>query len=125
MFAQVADAVPHVQAGRLKGYAVTTQARIQSAPDIPTMDEAGLSGGQISLWHGLWTPKGTPKVIILKFNEAVAVALADPAVRTRLAGLGQEIPPLEQQTPAALAALQEAEIEKWWPIIKAAGITVE
>jgi tripartite-type tricarboxylate transporter receptor subunit TctC len=125
MFAQPPDAVTHVQAGRLKGYAVTAPTRIPSAPDIRTMDEAGLSGLQVSLWHGLWTPKGAPSVIIAKLNEAVAVALADPAVRARLAEMHQEIPPHEQRTPAALAALQKAEIEKWWPIIKAAGIKME
>ena len=89
------------------------------------MDEAGLPGFEILLWQGLWVPKGTPKNIIAKLNAAVVDALADPAVRTRLADLGVEIFPRDKQTPEALGAFQKAEIEKWWPIIKAAGIKPE
>jgi len=89
------------------------------------MDEAGLPGFEILLWQGLWVPKGTPKNIIAKLNAAVVDALADPAVRTRLADLGVEIFPRDKQTPEALGAFQKAEIEKWWPIIKAAGIKAE
>jgi len=89
------------------------------------MDEAGLPGFEILLWQGLWVPKGTPKNIIAKLNAAVIDALADPAVRTRLADLGVEIFPRDKQTPEALGAFQKAEIEKWWPIIKAAGIKAE
>ena len=89
------------------------------------MDEAGLPGFEILLWQGLWVPKGTPKNIIAKLNAAVVDALADPAVRTRLADLGVEIFPRDKQTPEALRALQKAEIEKWWPIINAAGIKAE
>jgi tripartite-type tricarboxylate transporter receptor subunit TctC len=93
--------------------------------DIPTLDEAGLPGFDTSSWHGLWVPKGTPKTIIAKVNAAVMDALADPKVRAQLADLGQEIFPRGQQTPEALGAFQKAEIEKWWPIIKAAGIKAE
>jgi tripartite-type tricarboxylate transporter receptor subunit TctC len=108
-------------AGR-RAFGVTTKTRLFSAPDIPTLDEAGLPGFDISLWHGLWLPKGTPRNIVAKVNAAVMDALADPMVRTRLAELGQKIFPSDQQTPEALGAFQKAEIEKWWPIIKAANI---
>ena len=110
--------MPQVRAGTIKAYGVTAKTRLLSAPDIPTLHEAGLPGFDISLWHGLWLPKGTPKNITAKLNAAVVDALADPAVRARMADLGQEIFPRDQQTPEALAGYQKAEIEKWWPIIK-------
>jgi tripartite-type tricarboxylate transporter receptor subunit TctC len=114
-----------VLAGNVKAFAVTAAARLTSAPDIPTVDEAGLPGFYVSLWHGLWVPKRTPAAIIGKLNAAFVEALADPGVRTRLADLGQEIFPREQQTPKALATFQKGEIEKWWPIIKEAGIKAQ
>jgi tripartite-type tricarboxylate transporter receptor subunit TctC len=114
-----------VRAGRVKAYAVAATTRLSSAPEIPTVDEAGLPGFRVSQWHGLWVPKGTPKDIIAKLNAAAAAGLADPGLRTRLADLGQEIFPRDQQTPEALRALQKAEIAKWWPIIKEAGIKAE
>ena len=117
--------LPQVRAGTIKSYAVTAKTRLAVAPEIPTVDEAGLPGLYVSFWHGLWAPKGTPKDIIGKLNAAVVSALADPTVRQRLVDLGQEIYPHEQQTPEALGAFQKAEIEKWWPIIKAAGIKPE
>ena len=89
------------------------------------MDEAGLPGYHVALWHGLWMPKGTPKPIMDKLHAAVVEALADPGARQKLAELGQDIYPREQQTPQALATLQQAEIDKWWPIIKAGNIKVE
>jgi tripartite-type tricarboxylate transporter receptor subunit TctC len=115
-------ALPQVRAGTIKAYGVTTKTRLLSAPDIATLDEAGLPGFNISLWHGLWLPKGTPRNIIAKINGAIVDALADPTVRARLADLAQEIFPRDRQTPEALGAYQRAEIEKWWPIIKAANI---
>jgi tripartite-type tricarboxylate transporter receptor subunit TctC len=118
-------ALPQVRTGSIKAYGVTTKTRLLSAPDIPTLDEAGLPGFDISQWHALWLPKGTPKNIIAKVNSAVMGALADPKVRARLVDLGQEIFPHDRQTPEALGAFQRAEIEKWWPIIKAAGIKGE
>jgi tripartite-type tricarboxylate transporter receptor subunit TctC len=119
------NSLPQVRAGGIKVYAVTAKSRLVAAPDIPTVDEAGLSGFYLSFWHGLWAPKGTPKDVIVKLNAAVADALADANVRARLADLGQEIYPRDQQTPEALRALQKAEVEKWWPIIQAAGIKAE
>jgi tripartite-type tricarboxylate transporter receptor subunit TctC len=114
-----------VRADRVKAYAVTSASRLSSAPDIPTVDEAGSPGLHASSWYGLWVPKNTPKSIIAKLNAAAVDALGEANVRGRLGDLGQEIFPREQQTPEALRALQKAEIEKWWPIIKAAGIKVE
>jgi tripartite-type tricarboxylate transporter receptor subunit TctC len=119
------SSLPQVRAGKIKAFAVTAKARLAAAPEIPTVDEAGLSGFYFSRWHALWLPKGTPKDVIAKLNGAVVAALADPAVRPRLEGLGQEIFAREQQTPAALQAYHKAEIDKWWPIIKAANIKAE
>jgi tripartite-type tricarboxylate transporter receptor subunit TctC len=122
LFDSPATALPQMRSGRVKVYAVSAKRRLQSAPDIPTADEAGLSGFDVSSWHAIWVPKGTPKEIIDKLNGAVVQALANPAVRQHLADLGQEIPARDEQAPEALRRLQRAEIDKWWPIIKAAGI---
>jgi tripartite-type tricarboxylate transporter receptor subunit TctC len=111
-----------VRAGNIKAFAVTARRRLAAAPDIPTVDEAGLPGFYLSHWHGLWVPKGTPQDVVDKLNRALVATLADPAVRRRLAEFGQEVPSPEQQTPQVLAAFQKAEMEKWWPIIKAAHI---
>jgi tripartite-type tricarboxylate transporter receptor subunit TctC len=123
-FPQAAIALPQARAGAVRAYAVTSKTRLASAPEIPTTGEAGVDL-DLSVWHGLWAPKATPKDRIAKLNAAVVEALADPEVRRRLTDLGQDIPPREQQTPEALGAYQKAEIEKWWPIVKAAGIKVE
>jgi tripartite-type tricarboxylate transporter receptor subunit TctC len=125
MIIQAAVALPQVRGGAIKAYAVTAKSRFAAAPDVPTVDEAGLPGLHISGWFALFAPKGTPKPVIDRLNAAVVDALADPAIRARLADLGQEIPPREQQTPEALAAFHKAEVEKWWPIIKAANIKGE
>jgi tripartite-type tricarboxylate transporter receptor subunit TctC len=120
-----AVSLPHVRSGDLKSYAVTAKQRIAVAPEIPTTDEAGLPGFYFSFWHALWAPKGTPKPIIDKLSAAAMATLADPRVRKRLLDLAQVIYPPDQETPAALHAFQKAEIEKWWPIIKAAGIKAQ
>jgi tripartite-type tricarboxylate transporter receptor subunit TctC len=117
--------LPHLRAGSIKAFAVTANSRLASAPDIPTVDETGLPGFYLSIWTAIWAPKGTSKDIIGKLNSAVVDALADLAVRSRLADAGVEIFPREQQTSEALHAYQKAEIEKWWPIIKAANIKPE
>jgi tripartite-type tricarboxylate transporter receptor subunit TctC len=124
-FGQAASTFVHVRNGNLKVYAVMAQSRWAAAPNILTIDEAGVPGLYASFWHGLWVPKGVPKEIITRLNSAVQAALADATVRQRFADQGQDIPPREQQTPEALAAQQKAEIEKWWPILKAANIKGE
>ena len=125
MFDQASNSLPHVRDGKIKAYAITANTRLAAAPEIPTVDEAGVPGFYASVWTGMWAPKGTSREVIGKLNAAVANALADPRVRQRFADLGQQIPPRDQQTPEALHAFQKAEIDKWWPIIKAAGIKAE
>jgi tripartite-type tricarboxylate transporter receptor subunit TctC len=115
----------HVRAGSLKAYGVAARARLATAPDIPTIEEAGLPGFYAALWYGMWAPKATPRDAIAKMNATLVEILGDAAVRMRLAELGQLLPPREQQAPEALRALQKAEIDKWWPIIKAANIKGE
>jgi tripartite-type tricarboxylate transporter receptor subunit TctC len=114
-----------VNAGSIKGYAVTAKNRVAAVPNLPTTDEAGLPGFYFSFWHAVWAPRGTPKAVVARLNEAVVAALADPAVRKRLSDLSQDIFPPDQLTPEALLAYHKAEIDKWWPVIKAAGIRAE
>jgi len=125
MFDTSANSLPQVRSGNVKAFAVTSKARLAAAPDIPTVDEAGLPGFHISNWRGLWAPKGTPRDVITKLNAAARSALGDPTVRKRLGDLGQELFPPDQLTPEALGTLQAAEIAKWWPIIKAANIKAQ
>ena len=125
MFDQATNSLPQVRGGTVKAFAVTSPARLASAPDIPTVDEAGLPGLYIAYWHGIWAPKNTPADVVSVLNAAVRVALADAAVQRRFLELGQETPPPERQTPAALKAHQSEEIAKWWPIVKAANIKAE
>jgi tripartite-type tricarboxylate transporter receptor subunit TctC len=119
---QASAALSIARSGSVRVYAVTAKERLASAPDIPTTDEAGLPGFHVSIWQGLWAPKGTPKEIVAKINAAVVEALADPTVQKRLKEVGQELPAREQQTPEGFGAFHKAEVEKWWPIIKAANI---
>lgn len=125
MFDQAANSIPQIQGGKIKAYAVTAKERLKAMPDVPTVDEAGLPCLYISVWHGMWVPKGTPADVAAKLTAAIMEALTDPQVRERFAKLGQEIPAPAQQTPQALRAHHAAEIKLWWPLIKAAGIKIE
>jgi tripartite-type tricarboxylate transporter receptor subunit TctC len=118
-----AVSMEQLKAGQIKVFAVTAKTRLETAPDVPTTDEAGLPGFYFSFWHAVWVPKGTPKPIVDKLNAALKATLADPAIRQKLIGLAQEIYPVEEQTPQALDKFQHEEAAKWWPIIKEAGIT--
>jgi tripartite-type tricarboxylate transporter receptor subunit TctC len=122
---QTSNSISQVRAGTIRAYAVTDDKRVESAPDIPTTDEAGLPGFHMTLWSGLWVPKDTPNAIVATLNDAAVDALNDPAVRTKLENLGLQMPPPNELTPQALGTLQKAEIAKWWPMIKAANVKVE
>ena len=122
---QTSNSINQVRAGTIRAYAVSDDKRVASAPEIPTADEAGLKGFHMTLWSGLWVPKGTPQPIIAKLNAAAVEALNDPGVKKQMQNLGLEMTPQDQLTPEALGARQKAEIEKWWPIIKAANIKVD
>jgi len=122
---QTSNSMPQIRAGRIRAYAVSDTKRVAVAPEIPTAEEAGLPGFHMTLWNGLWVPKGTPKDVIAKINAAVVGAMADPTVKKRFDDLGLEIPPRDQQTPEALGAWHKAEYAKWVPIVKAAGIKPE
>jgi tripartite-type tricarboxylate transporter receptor subunit TctC len=122
---QTSNSIAQVRAGTIRAYAVTDEKRLDSAPEIPTTDEAGLPGFHMTLWSGLWVPKNTPKEIVAKLNAAAIDALNDPAVRKQLENLGLQMPPADQLSPAALGLKQKAEIAKWWPMIKAANVKVD
>jgi tripartite-type tricarboxylate transporter receptor subunit TctC len=124
-FGQAATYLPYVRNGQLKALAMLTPKRWSAAPDVPTLDETGIKDIHAGFWHGIWAPKGTPKPIVDRLNAAFSQTLTDAAVQKRFQDIGQEIYPASQQNPAALAAKQKAEIERWWPVIKAAGIKVE
>ncbi len=125
MFDQAANAITQVRAGTIKAYAVMTEQRWHLAPDIPTIDESGVPGLHVSYWHALFAPRATPPDIVAKVNAAAVGALADAKVQQSFAVQGQDIWPAAQQTPQALGAFYKAETEKWWPVIRAAGLKVE
>jgi tripartite-type tricarboxylate transporter receptor subunit TctC len=125
MFDLATDALPQIRSGKVKAFAVTAKNRIGAAPDIPTSDESGVPALHIALWNGLWAPRGTPKPIIDKLDAAVVTALSDEQLRARLTDLGIEIAPRDEQNPQSLAGFQKAEIAKWWPLIKSAGIKAQ
>ena len=119
---QASNSMQQIRAGKIRAYAITDTKRLKAAPEIPTAEEAGLAGFHMTLWNGLWVPKGTPKDAIARLNAAAVEAMADPAVLKRLNDLGLEVPARDRLTPQALGAWHKAEIAKWWPIIKKAGI---
>lgn len=125
MVDQMSNSLPQVRSAKIRAYAVTAKTRSAAAPEIPTVDEAGLPGLYMEIWYGTWVPRGTPKQAVARLQGAIADALADTTVRQRLSELGLEIVPRARQTPEALGAHHKAEIEKWWPIIKAAGLKAE
>ena len=122
---QTSNSIAQVRAGNIRAYAVTADRRLEQAPDVPTTDEAGLPGFHMTLWSGLWVPKGTPKDIVAKLNASAVDALNDPVVRGQLENLGLQMPPADQLSPEALGSWQKAEIAKWWPMIKAANVKVD
>ena len=125
MFDQAANALGPVRAGSVKAYAVMSKARWQALPDVPSADESGTPGLYVAYWHAMWAPKGTPKDVVAKLNAAVGRALADPTVSKRLADIGHDPFPADQRTPQALAAYHKAEIDRWWPIVRASGLKAQ
>ena len=125
MVDQTSNSLPQVQGGKVKAFAITAKERSKAAPDIPTAAEAGFPGMEVSIWHGLWAPKGTPPDVIAKLNAAAVATLNDPAVRKRMEELGQDIPTAEEMKPANFAAFQRAEFARWKAILEAAGVKVE
>ncbi|MPZ57549.1 MAG: tripartite tricarboxylate transporter substrate binding protein BugD [Rhizobiales bacterium] len=119
---EASQTMPHYKSGKLNVFGVASKDRWFGAKDVPTLAEGGVPGVEIQFWHGLWAPKNTPNDIVAKLNAAVLKAFGDPKVQQRFANLGHVIPPRDQLTPAALAKHHKAEIDKWWPIMKAAGI---
>jgi tripartite-type tricarboxylate transporter receptor subunit TctC len=122
---QTSNSIQQVRAGNIRAYAIVDSKRVESAPDIPTTDEAGLPGFHMTLWSGMWVPKGTPKDIIAKLNNSVVEAMNDPAVKKQLENIGLQMPPKDKLKPEALGEWQKAEIARWWPIIKAANVKVD
>jgi tripartite-type tricarboxylate transporter receptor subunit TctC len=125
MLDQAANALGQVRSGAIKAYAVMAKTRWAALPDVPAIDESGVSGLYVAYWHAMWAPKGTPKDVIARLNAAVVSALADPTVRQRLADQGHDVWPRAQQTPEALAAYHKAETERWWPIVRASNLKAE
>jgi tripartite-type tricarboxylate transporter receptor subunit TctC len=125
MVVQAAAALPQARAGAVKILANLSPTRSQAVPNIPTSEESGIAGLHASGWFGLFAPKAIPAEVVAKLNGAMVQALAEPALRKRFADLGLDLAAREQQSPEGLAAFHKAEIDKWWPIIKAAGIKLQ
>jgi tripartite-type tricarboxylate transporter receptor subunit TctC len=125
MLDQAANALGPVRAGTVKAYAVMAKTRWHALPDVPSADESGTPGLYVAYWHAMWAPKGTPKDVVAKLNAAIGRALADPNVSKRLSDIGHDPFPAEQRTPQALAAYHKAEIERWWPIVRATGLKAQ
>jgi tripartite-type tricarboxylate transporter receptor subunit TctC len=125
MLDQAANALGPVRAGTVKAYAVMSKERWQALPDVPSIDESGTPGLYVAYWHAMWAPKGTPKPVIDRLNAAVTRALDDPVVSKRLSDVGHDVFPRDQRSPAALAAYHKAEIDKWWPIVRASGLKAQ
>ena len=125
LFDLAANSLPQVEKGTVRALAVTSFTRLATAPTIPTVDEAGLRGFYFLNWHAIWVPRGTPAGVTARLNSAVRKVLADRRSQQRLVDIGQKLPPIEQQTPEALADYQKDEIARWWPVIKAANIRGE
>ena len=121
-FSNPATAMPHVRSGAIRAFAVTAKNRLAIAPEVPSIDEAGLPGLHFSLWAGLFAPKGAPQDVVARLNKAAVDTLAEPGLRQKLISQGLDVAPVERQTPEALAAQQKADIAKWWPIMREAGI---
>lgn len=119
---QTTQTIPHIKAQRVKLYGVTTLDRIRTLPDSPTLQESGLKGFEVKVWHGVYAPKGTPPEVVAKFNESLRAALKDPAFTQKMAELGAEIVPEAKQTPAGLQSWLKSEVDKWGPIIRKAGV---
>ena len=122
---QTTQTVPMIKEGRVKVYGVTTTKRLAALPNIPTLDEQGLKGFEVKVWHGMYAPKGTPAPVLDKINAALRFAMQDPTVKQRMADLSSDIPPLEKITPQGLKTQLEAEIAKWDPIIRKAGVSAD
>jgi tripartite-type tricarboxylate transporter receptor subunit TctC len=122
---QTSNSINQVRAGTIRAYAITQDTRLAQMPDVPTVDEAGLPGFHMTLWSGLWVPRGTPREIVARLNAAAEDALNDPVVQKQLENLGLQMPDTEKSAPEALGAWQKAEIAKWWPLIKAADVKVD
>jgi tripartite-type tricarboxylate transporter receptor subunit TctC len=125
MLDQAANALGPVRGGSVKAYAVMSKDRWQALPDVPSIDESGTPGLYVAYWHAMWAPKGTPRDVIAKLNAAVGRALADPAASKRLSDVGHDVFPAAQRSPEALAAYHKAEIDKWWPIVRASGLKAQ
>ena len=125
MLDQAANALGQVRAGTIRAYAVMAKERWAALPDVPSLDETGAPGLYVAYWHAMWAPKGTPKDVVAKLNAAVVQALADPNVSKRLADVGPGRLAARPATPEALAAHHKAEIDKWWPIVRASGLKAQ